>query len=183
MNDFEVFSSFHSSVMLQRADVPSFVQLERLETAPGAPDGNRPLLRHLPSIGNAMQSASGPVIVYAATASGKSILIPDYIVTKQRFRRKLLVLNPQSLAVKSFADGTTSKSCYRLGGGRYGGDEFHDSAIVFATVGLAFQWYVSDGAHFLWPYEGAFLDEVGQLESHPQYCRAAWAYFCFSHFL
>ena len=144
--------------MLQRADVPSFVQLERLETAPGAPDGNMPLLRHLPSI-------------------------PDHIVTQQRFRRKLLVLNPQSLAVKSLALGTTSKSCYRLGGGRYGGDEFHDSAIVFATVGLAFQWYVSDGAGFLWPYEGAFLDEVGQLESHPQYCRAAWAYFCFSHFL
>ena len=60
-------------------------------------------------------------------------------------------------------------SCYRMGGRRAGGISMNHAKIVFATAGLAFRWYASEGPAFLRWYGGVFFDEVGDMERDPEY--------------
>ena len=52
---------------------------------------------------------------------------------------------------------------------RQGGVPFEKAHIVFATAGLAFQWYASEGTRFLDCYGCVFFDEVADAERSPEY--------------
>ncbi|MFB4204247.1 helicase-related protein [Arhodomonas sp. KWT2] len=90
--------------------------------------------------------AQGPVVVSAATGSGKSTRLPLWA----RGQGRVLVIEPRRLAATSLA-GFVAGNLGESPGGRVGhairGDVRHgpDSEVVFVTPGIALRWLAADG--------------------------------------
>ena len=80
--------------MIRGSDVPSYAAVARLETVPGTPGGEMPLLQHVPDAKQLMKSGRGVVMFDAPCGSGKSVLLPSEI--RVHLHRKLLALNPST---------------------------------------------------------------------------------------
>ena len=153
--------------MLRSEDVPLHAKLHRLQEQPGNAEKEMPLLAYVPEIEQLFIQGERVVIVDAATGSGKTRIIPD--LQQKRLRRKLLALNPSRLDTRQTQECTSCPSRYRMGFNTHGGNTHTNARIVFVTVGLAYQEYLHQGTKFLSDYDGVFFDEVGCMESDPQY--------------
>ena len=109
------------------------------------------------SIGSKGKSKVGPSVIQAALHK---------LNPRNPF---LLVLTTSTIDVVDMQKQAKVDSCYRMGGHRKGGVPWWRAKIVFATAGLARQWYASEGADFLRGYGGVFFDEVGDAERDPEY--------------
>jgi len=153
--------------MIRNSDVPSGAAIERQAPVLGTMGGQLPLQSKMPEIRQLLQQRSEVTMVQAATGSGKSVLIPTEF--QQHIRGKLLALNPSTIDTENVCLSAKCKSCYRMGGKRYGGDDFAESRVVFVTVGLAAKWYTSHGIQFFEDYDGVFCDELHAMETDPHY--------------
>ena len=163
--------------MIQKSDVSSNALIERLEPMLGARLVDiLPLQNHMHLIHASLQQKTTVTMVQAVTGSGKSVLIPNGMhqnMKQQNMKRKLLVLNPSTIDTENVCKHATrqgSKSCFRMGRGQKGGDDFEESVIVFVTVGLAAKWYASHGLEKFEDYDGVFCDEFHEVETDPKYC-------------
>ena len=110
------------------------------------------------------------VIVHAATATGKSRLVPHNL--QFEIRGKLLVVTPTTVDVvgmQLWAQWHGCHSRYRLGGKKVGGVPEREAKIVFTTAGLASKWYASKGERFLNGFTGILFDEMDRMEENPEF--------------
>ena len=157
--------------MIYESDVPSTAKLSQLNTVPGSDDGHPGLSRYMPVLRRLVRDGALHVQVNAATASGKSRLVPSEVANLLSEWGKLLVLTPFTVDVTGMQAAATCPSCFRMGGKREGGQPWHCSRIVFATSGLASRWYASQGGGLWRPFSGVLFDEVNQMERDPGYAQ------------
>ena len=107
--------------MIYESDVPSTAKLSQLNTVPGSNDGRPGLLRYMPVLRDLVRDGALHVQLHAATASGKSRLVPSEVAKLLPDWAKLLVLTPSTVDVMDMQVDATCPSCFRMGGRRKGG--------------------------------------------------------------
>ena len=157
--------------MLEASDIPSVASWHRLDDLPGG-GGRIPLEARRGEIRRAVRQSS-VIILDVATGTGESKVAPSEIqqglASVDRNNATLSVLTTLTIDVVDMHNESTVPSCYRMGGTRHGGVPLDRAWIVFATAGLAFQWYASEGTGFLRRYGCVFFDEVADAERSPEY--------------
>ena len=158
--------------MIDASDLPATATLAQLDTVPGSKDAFPPaLVRHIHKLRGLVTAGARHVQVHAATASGKSRLIPSETANLLPEQEKLLVLTQSTVDITGIQADAWIPSCYRMGRGRAGGKRWRASRIVFATAGLANRWYASEGSMMWHSYSGVMFDEIDQMERDPGYAQ------------
>ena len=164
-----------SERMLQLLDVPSYAVIKRMESVPGVRGNELPLEQYMPRIRELLHAPQSPVVVEAATGSGKSKLLPSEFYWA--INGEVLVLNPSTIDTMNVCSQQRAPSQWAMGGGRWGGDT-RWGKIHFHTVGLAFKHYASQGADAFKLFEGVLFDEAHLLESDPIYALLWEVFLC-----
>ena len=164
-----------SNSLIQSEDFPRYAKIVKEELVAGTSDGRPALERHAEEVSEAVKRCATTqkcVIIDAATASGKSKVVPDTAYEAMKTvnpELKLLVVTTSSVDVMSMQKSTRNRSCWRSGNDLSGGEKWNDSTIVFTTFGLAVRWYGDRGKYWLDEYGGILFDEMDQMEKNPEY--------------
>ena len=146
----------------------------RLPDVPGN-NGQLAVWECLDELNHAITTGEMLTLLQGATGCGKSKVLPEqYFKLLQQgpyfHGRRLLVLTTAAKDVESMHDHCEhTKTHWRTGNSKHGGNEWKDAQIIFATVGLFFRWYASNGIHALDDFGAVILDEIGSVERQMDY--------------
>ena len=89
---------------------------------PGRPQQTT-IAKHMPELRKLIRNGCRHIQVHGTTGCGKSRLLPSIVAGQVHKQGQTLVLTTSTVDVTGMQQDAWESSCYRMGDGRYGGDD------------------------------------------------------------
>ena len=114
--------------MLSQPDVLGAAKLTQQEKIPGRSSHadrsqKTTIAKHIPELRKLIRKGCRHIQVHGTTGCGKSRLLPSVVAEEVHLQGQTLVLTTSTVDVTGMQKDAWKSSCYRMGDGRYGGDE------------------------------------------------------------